>query len=90
MSVKVWDMQELRYAEVWGKDLQTPDSSAAALDRLLGLFGVSEKSCTREILKRIPNLKILGILVELQPSDEDDDRNTLSNLDYIPEERIWK
>ncbi|XP_042012947.1 uncharacterized protein LOC121761356 [Salvia splendens] len=87
MPVEVWGMQELQHIEVWGKDLPTPDSSAAAaLDRLFSIKGVSEKSCTREILKRIPNLKGLGILVELQPYDEDDDRNPLSNLGYISEE----
>ena len=34
MPVEVWDMQELPHNEVWEKDLPTPDSSAAALDRL--------------------------------------------------------
>ena len=83
MPVEIWDMQELKYIEVRGKDLPTPDSSAAALDRLFGLCGVSEKSCTREILKRMPNLSMLEIVVEL---DEDDDRNPLSNLGYISKE----
>ena len=86
MPVEVWDMQELQHIEVWGKDLPTPNSSVAALDRLSSLKGVSVKSCTREILKRIPNLKGLGIVVELRPYDEDDDRNPLSNLGYISEE----
>ncbi|XP_047953941.1 putative late blight resistance protein homolog R1B-12 [Salvia hispanica] len=85
MPVEVWDMKELQHIEVWGKDLPTPDS-VAALDRLYALIGVSEKSCTREILQRIPNLKKLGIVVQLQPYDEDDDRNLLSNLGFISEE----
>ncbi|XP_041997897.1 uncharacterized protein LOC121747829 [Salvia splendens] len=89
MPAEVWNMQELQHIEVWGKDLPTPDDSAVALDRLSSLIGVTEKSCTREILKRIPNLNALRIEVELQPYDEDeddDDRNSLSNLGYISEE----
>ncbi|XP_042014284.1 putative late blight resistance protein homolog R1B-17 isoform X2 [Salvia splendens] len=85
MPVEVWGMQELVHLEVIGRDLPTP-SSDATLETLCCLFGVSAKSCTKEILKRIPNLKILRIELELKPCDDDDDINPLSGLEYISTE----
>ena len=85
MPMEIWDMQELGLIHVAGRDLPSPDSDAT-LAKLSGLIGVSVKSCTREILKRIPNLKTLAILMELKPYDDDDDVNQLSGLDYISEE----
>ncbi|XP_057812418.1 putative late blight resistance protein homolog R1A-10 isoform X2 [Salvia miltiorrhiza] len=83
MPVQIWDMQELEHLEIWGKDLPTPNSDAT-LNKLITLNGVSANSCTREVLKRIPNLKSLGIDLELKPYDDDDDeRNPLSCLGYI-------
>ncbi|XP_047969180.1 putative late blight resistance protein homolog R1A-10 [Salvia hispanica] len=82
MPAEIWDMQELQYIEVRGRDLPAPTSNAS-LDKLSILCGVSEKSCTKEILQRIHNLKKLGIQVELEP---DDDSNRFSGLDYTLEE----
>lgn len=78
---------ELRRITLLGRDLPTPNSDAT-LDKLLSLSGVSRKSCTREILKRIPNLKTLGICMKLKPYDDDDDHDskTLSDLRYISTE----
>ncbi|XP_042011663.1 putative late blight resistance protein homolog R1A-10 [Salvia splendens] len=86
MPRQIWDMQELQHIKVMGKDLPTPNSSDACLGKLSNLVGVSAKSCTREILKRIPNLKNLVIVMELKPYDDDDDSNTLSRFGYISEE----
>ncbi|XP_057812489.1 putative late blight resistance protein homolog R1A-10 [Salvia miltiorrhiza] len=84
MPVQIWDMQELERIGVWGRDLPTPNTDGATLNKLKTLSGVSANSCTREVLKRIPNLKELGIEVELKPYDDDDDeRNPLSCLGYI-------
>ncbi|XP_042013963.1 putative late blight resistance protein homolog R1B-17 [Salvia splendens] len=85
MPVEVWDMQELEHLEVIGRDLPTP-SSDATLETLGCLLGVSAKSCTKEILKRIPNLTMLSIEQELKPYDDDDDINPLSGLEYISTE----
>ncbi|XP_042014282.1 putative late blight resistance protein homolog R1A-10 [Salvia splendens] len=82
MPVEVWGMQELEHIEVTGRDLPTPNSDAT-LEKLSCLYGVSAKSCTREILKRIPNLRSLQILMELKPCEDDDDINPLTGLDYI-------
>ncbi|XP_042013453.1 uncharacterized protein LOC121761836 [Salvia splendens] len=86
MPMEIWDMQELQHIEVVGRDLPTPNSNAT-LDKLSCLFGVTEKSCNRDILKRIPNLKSLGIQVELMPYvNEDDGSNPLIALDYISDD----
>ncbi|XP_057810280.1 disease resistance protein RPP13-like [Salvia miltiorrhiza] len=84
MPVQIWDMQELQHIQVMGSDLPTPNSDDVALNKLITLLDVSANSCTREVLKRIPNLKELGINVELKPYDDDDDeRNPSSCLGYI-------
>ncbi|XP_057812479.1 putative late blight resistance protein homolog R1A-10 [Salvia miltiorrhiza] len=84
MPVQIWDMQELQHIQIWGMDLPTPNTDDATLNKLTSLRGVSANSCTREVLKRIPNLKALWIKVELKPYDDDDDeRNPLSCLGYI-------
>ncbi|XP_057810269.1 putative late blight resistance protein homolog R1A-4 [Salvia miltiorrhiza] len=84
MPVQIWDMQELEHLYIWGMDLPTPNTVDATLNKLTILGGVSANSCTREVLKRIPNLKELMIEVELKPYDDDDDeRNPLSCLGYI-------
>ncbi|XP_057812366.1 putative late blight resistance protein homolog R1A-10 [Salvia miltiorrhiza] len=85
MPVQIWDMQELQYLEILGRDLPTPNSDAT-LNKLIKLFGVSANSCTREVLERIPNLTNLGIDVDLKPyddNDDDDENNPLSCLSYI-------
>ncbi|XP_047956953.1 putative late blight resistance protein homolog R1A-10 isoform X1 [Salvia hispanica] len=84
MPMEIWDMQELQHIQVMGRDLPIPDYNVT-LDKLSSLFGVSVKSCSREILKRIPNLKELSILAEWKPYD-DNDSNPLTNLGYISEE----
>ncbi|XP_047956735.1 putative late blight resistance protein homolog R1A-3 isoform X2 [Salvia hispanica] len=58
MPVEIWDMQELQHIHVVGIDLPTPNSDAT-LDKLSSLGGVTAKSFTREILKKVPNLKEL-------------------------------
>ncbi|XP_057810263.1 putative late blight resistance protein homolog R1A-10 [Salvia miltiorrhiza] len=84
VPVQIWDMQELECIGVWGRDLPTPNTDDATLNKLTTLLGVSANSCTREVLKRIPNLKHLEIEAELKPYDNDDDEtNPLSCLSYI-------
>ncbi|XP_057763649.1 putative late blight resistance protein homolog R1B-12 [Salvia miltiorrhiza] len=83
MPVQIWDMQELKCIEILGSDLPTPNTDDASLNKLNTLLGVSVNSCTREVLKRIPNLAHLGIEVELKPYDDDDETNPLSCLSYI-------
>ncbi|XP_042013018.1 putative late blight resistance protein homolog R1A-4 isoform X2 [Salvia splendens] len=85
VPMEIWEMQELLFIDILGRELPTPNSNAT-LDKLSFLFGVSAKSCTREILKRMPNLMKLLILSEREPYDDDDDKNPLCGLEYISEE----
>ncbi|XP_047977631.1 disease resistance protein RPP8-like isoform X1 [Salvia hispanica] len=56
MPMGIWDMQNLRLLSVAGRDLPTPNSdSNAILDKVLYVYAAGTKSCTAEILKRIPN-----------------------------------
>ncbi|XP_042017007.1 putative late blight resistance protein homolog R1A-10 isoform X1 [Salvia splendens] len=85
MPMVIWDMPELQHISIFGRDLPTPKSDAA-LEKLFSLFGVSAKSCIRKNLKKIPNLRMLEIMMELKPYDDDDDINPLSGLEYISKE----
>ncbi|KAL0385171.1 UNVERIFIED_CONTAM: hypothetical protein Sradi_2911400 [Sesamum radiatum] len=58
-------MQELRHLEVMGSDLPYPNFATALLPNLLTLLGIIAESCTKEVLRRIPHLKRLGIQIEL-------------------------
>ncbi|XP_042014150.1 putative late blight resistance protein homolog R1A-10 [Salvia splendens] len=88
VPVEIWNMLELQHIEIMGRDLPTPNSDAT-LDKLIGLRGVSAKSCTREVLQRIPNLQELAMCMELRPYDDDDDDDSfiaMSRLGYISKE----
>ncbi|KAL0364528.1 UNVERIFIED_CONTAM: putative late blight resistance proteinR1C-3 [Sesamum angustifolium] len=52
-----------------GSDLPDPSSEDALLPNLLTLLDVSGRSCTKKVVKRIPNLKKLGIRIETGPDD---------------------
>ncbi|KAL0385158.1 UNVERIFIED_CONTAM: putative late blight resistance proteinR1B-12 [Sesamum radiatum] len=62
---EIWDMRGLRHLQVMGSDLPDPSYEGALLPNLLTLLGTSARSCTKEILGRIPRLKKLGIQIEL-------------------------
>ena len=82
IPVEIWGMQDLQCIKIPGRDLPTPNFDAT-LDKLSCLYGMSAKSCNREILKRVPNLKMLHIMLEWTPFDDEDDRSPLSGLDNI-------
>ncbi|KAI3464224.1 hypothetical protein Pfo_020887 [Paulownia fortunei] len=65
LPVEIWDMQEVKHLQIMGSDL--PDPCGALLPNLLTLLDVSAHSCTKGVLERIPNLKKLGIRIELAP-----------------------
>ncbi|KAL0335796.1 UNVERIFIED_CONTAM: putative late blight resistance proteinR1A-10 [Sesamum radiatum] len=62
---EIWDMQALRHLQVMGSDLPDPSYDGALLPNLSTLSGISARSCTKEILGRIPNLNKLGVQIEL-------------------------
>ncbi|KAL0414108.1 UNVERIFIED_CONTAM: putative disease resistance protein [Sesamum radiatum] len=65
LPMEIWTMQELRHLQVMGSDLPDPDSESALLPNLSALVGVSAHSCTKRVLRSMPNLKKLGIQIEL-------------------------
>ncbi|KAK4402434.1 putative late blight resistance proteinR1A-10 [Sesamum angolense] len=65
LPMEIWDMQELRHLQVMGSDLPDPTTQDACLPNLLSLLGISARSCTKEVLIRIPNLNKLGTRIEL-------------------------
>ncbi|XP_042013910.1 putative late blight resistance protein homolog R1B-13 [Salvia splendens] len=64
----------------------TTNTQCQYMPCILSYSGASAKSCTREILQKIPNLEGLEIQIELKPYDDDDDGRPLSGLGYISEE----
>ncbi|KAG8378750.1 hypothetical protein BUALT_Bualt07G0017600 [Buddleja alternifolia] len=68
LPMEIWNMKELRHLQVMGSDLPNPDgmdNTDLFLENLLTLLDVGAQSCTPGVLKRISNLKKLGIQVEL-------------------------
>lgn len=70
-------MQELAHLRIVGSNLPDP-SSSAKLPNLITLH-VSAHSCTKAVFRGIPNLRKLGIKIELQP----DGGETISCLNSI-------
>ncbi|KAI3464151.1 hypothetical protein Pfo_020814 [Paulownia fortunei] len=77
LPLEIWDMQELKHLQFMGSDL--PDPCGALLPNLLTLLDVNAHSCTKGVLERVPNLKKLGIQIELAP----DAAEPLSCFDHV-------
>ncbi|RAL48794.1 hypothetical protein DM860_001114 [Cuscuta australis] len=78
---EIWDMQELVHLQITGGNLPNPDGGAV-LENLLTLTDVSAQSCSKEVLQGVPNLKKLGIEIELEP-DADAEYDPFSFFDHI-------
>ncbi|KAL8530008.1 hypothetical protein ACS0TY_007182 [Phlomoides rotata] len=68
---EIWDMKELKHLQIMESDLQNPKCATDLLPNLQTLAGVSARSCTEEILGRMPNLSKLGVQVQLAPDAEE-------------------
>lgn len=75
---EIWDMQELRHLEVMGSDLP----SGNCLPHLSELLHVSAHSCTDVNFVGLPNLRKLGIRIELAP-DGDGCSTYLDHVSYL-------
>ncbi|GFP79902.1 putative late blight resistance protein homolog r1a-6 [Phtheirospermum japonicum] len=71
LPIEIWNMEELKHIQITGSDLLDP--RGALLPNLLTLLDVSARSCTEDVLLRIPNLLKLGVRIELSPSHHDDE-----------------
>ncbi|KAK6128715.1 hypothetical protein DH2020_037565 [Rehmannia glutinosa] len=66
LPIEIWDMKELKHLQIMGSDLPDPCYETPILKNLLTLLDVSARSFTKGVVKRIPNLKKLGIRIELE------------------------
>lgn len=64
LPAEIWDMKELKHLQVMGSDLPLPRGS---LENLSTLSNVSCRSCKEGVLRATPNIKKLGIRIELVP-----------------------
>ncbi|EYU17693.1 hypothetical protein MIMGU_mgv1a001245mg [Erythranthe guttata] len=80
LPMDIWHMQELEHLQITGTDLPNP-CEGSLLPKLSTLLDVSARSCTKRVLERIPNLKKLGIRIELTSDNVDD--QPLSCFDHI-------
>ncbi|KAH6829391.1 hypothetical protein C2S53_016819, partial [Perilla frutescens var. hirtella] len=82
---EIWDMKALEHLQISGSKLPNPPpNSGACLPNLGSLLDVSVQSCTKRVLKRIPNLKKLGIQIELAPNDDNENsKNPFGCLNRI-------
>ncbi|XP_042067917.1 putative late blight resistance protein homolog R1A-10 [Salvia splendens] len=69
LPAEIWNMKELNHLQIEGGRLQNP-SSDTILPKLVTLLEVDAQSCTKKVLKKIRNLKKLGIQIELEPDDD--------------------
>ncbi|KAI3464146.1 hypothetical protein Pfo_020809 [Paulownia fortunei] len=77
LPMEIWDMQELKHLQFMGSNL--PDPCGSLLPNLLTLSDLSAQSCTKGVFESIPNLKRLGIRIELAP----DAAESLCCFDHI-------
>lgn len=74
---EIWDVQELRHLRIMGGNL--PDPSDGTKLPNLSTLHVNAHSCTKAVFSSVPNVKKIGIEVELQP----DAVETLSCFEHI-------
>ncbi|XP_047940402.1 putative late blight resistance protein homolog R1B-23 isoform X2 [Salvia hispanica] len=80
---EIWNMKELKHLHVSGQKLPNLDCEETFLPNLCSLLGVSVHSCTTRVFKRMPNLKKLGIQVELAPDDNSDSLNYMDHIYHL-------
>ncbi|GFQ06974.1 putative late blight resistance protein homolog r1b-17 [Phtheirospermum japonicum] len=61
------DMKELKHLQITGCNLPVPCDDRR-LQNVVKLLDVSPQSCTLDILGRFPNLKKLGVQIEVEPN----------------------
>ncbi|KAL8479358.1 hypothetical protein ACS0TY_026285 [Phlomoides rotata] len=96
LPMEIWDMKRLKHLQVTGYDL--PNLGDTSLQELITLLDVTTRSCT--VLSGVPNLKKLGIKIELAPDAADplycfDHISHLTNLESLkcvivnPAFKLW-
>lgn len=81
MPMEIWDMKQLKHLQ---SDLPDPNEESL-LPNLLALLDVGARSCTKRILERTPNLKRLGIRIELSPDNVEPTLSCFDHISYLDE-----
>ncbi|KAL9170364.1 hypothetical protein ABFS82_04G140400 [Erythranthe guttata] len=81
LPVEIWDMKKLKHLQIMGNEVPDP-CEGSVLPKLSTLSDISSHSCTRSVLESIPNLKKLGIRIEIS-SDAASDCEPSSCFDHI-------
>ncbi|KAH6756724.1 hypothetical protein C2S53_000814 [Perilla frutescens var. hirtella] len=83
LPVEIWDLKELKYLQIMGSDLPSGniDDNHDLLPYLSKLLHVSSYSCTRSVFEGLPNLRKLGIRIELVPDAAADE--CLAYFDHV-------
>ncbi|CAA0838698.1 Unknown protein [Striga hermonthica] len=71
LPIEIWNMRRLRHLVVEGRDL--PHPHGMVLTNLLTLSNVTSHSCAEDVLRGIPNLKKLGVCIEVSEHDHASD-----------------
>ncbi|KAL3655149.1 hypothetical protein CASFOL_000935 [Castilleja foliolosa] len=67
LPIEIWDTKELTHLHVMGSNIRDPHG--AILPNLLTLLNVGTDSCTENVLRGTPNLKKLGVKIEMGLDD---------------------
>ncbi|XP_047938673.1 uncharacterized protein LOC125186365 [Salvia hispanica] len=82
LPMEIWGMKELRYLRVEGCNLPNP-SSDEVLANLSTLLDVNINSCTKEVLRGVPNIKRLGVRIQLELGDDGKSFHHLNNISSL-------
>ncbi|XP_012852930.1 PREDICTED: putative late blight resistance protein homolog R1A-10 [Erythranthe guttata] len=81
LPLEIWDMKKLKHLRIMGTEIPDP-CEGSFLPNLSTLSDMNTRSCTRSVLESIPNLKKLGIRIEISP-DVTTYQEPLSCFDHI-------
>ncbi|KAL7153032.1 hypothetical protein ABFS83_04G137800 [Erythranthe nasuta] len=81
LPVEIWDMKKLKHLQIMGNEVPDP-YEGSVLPKLSTLSDISSHSCTRSVLESIPNLKKLGIRIEIS-SDAATDYESSSCFNHV-------
>ncbi|XP_042001155.1 putative disease resistance RPP13-like protein 2 [Salvia splendens] len=82
LPMEIWGMKELRYLRVEGCNLPNR-SSDEVLANLSTLLDVNIDSCTKEVLRGVPNITRLGVRIQLEPGDDGKSFHHLNNISSL-------
>ncbi|XP_057803089.1 putative late blight resistance protein homolog R1A-3 [Salvia miltiorrhiza] len=83
---EIWRMPQLRHIEMTERSFYLPEPSSddvVVMENLLVLKSIANFKCSEEVVKRIPNIKKLGIKYFWRGGIEQDDYYCLNNIKLL-------